>query len=133
MLRYILAGVLVAISSVSYAASVTIEYDEPTTNAAGNPITNLRETVIYLRQDNGTEQVTRVPATAVSGGGHVSQRVTVADPPLCGSAMITVQASAVNLANVEGARSSAVSATITSGVVGCNVPSSPSNVTITIN
>lgn len=133
MLRYTLSALMVLVSSVSYAASVTVEYDEPSTNLAGNPLTNLRDTVIYYRQDNGIEQSLVVPATAVSGGGHISQRVTLADPPLCGSTMVSVQVSARTLANVESQRTETVSATIMSNAVGCNVPSAPSNVIITIN
>lgn len=122
------------VSLTAYAGTATITYTEPSTNAAGNPLTNLKETTIYWKQDTGAEVAVKVPASAVSGGGAISKVLTIADPPLCGSTTVTVQvtASNTNTTNFESTRSAAVSGTRAASTTGCSTPNAPFNIQITI-
>lgn len=125
---------LMGMANMSYAGTATLAYTEPSQNAAGNPVLNLKETTIYLRQDGGVEQVIKVPASALTGGGAITKVVTIADPPLCGSTTVTAQVSAsnTNVTNFESVRSATVSATKAASTVGCATPNAPFNITITL-
>lgn len=128
--------VMVMLSTVMvYAATtLTVQYTEPSVNQAGNPLTNLKETTIYYKQDAGVEQVVKVPASKPAGGGAISRVITVNDPALCATTTITVQASAsnTNTTGFESPRTGAVSATKNAVVAGCTVPNGPSGLVITI-
>ena len=60
--------------------TVTISYTEPTTGTDGKPLTNLAYTTIYYNAGEGPVIAKVVPASKKSGGGAVSQRITVALP-----------------------------------------------------
>jgi len=125
---------MVGVASVSYAGTATITYTEPSTNQAGNALTNLKETTVYWKQDAGAEQSIKVPASALSGGGVITKVITIVDPPLCGSTIVTAQVSAsnTNVTNFESVRSGVVSGTKSANQTGCTVPNSPFNLTITV-
>lgn len=125
---------MVGMSSMSYAGTATISYTEPSTNVAGNPLTNLKETTIYWKQDGGAEQVVKVPAASANGGTPLAKNIVIADPVLCGATTVTVQVSAsnTNVTNFESARSAVASGTKVGSVVGCTTPNAPFNITITI-
>jgi hypothetical protein len=124
---------LMGMANMSYAGTATLAYTEPSQNAAGNPLLNLKETTIYFKQDGGVEQVITVPAVA-TGGRAITRTVTFVDPPLCGSTTLSAQVSAsnTNLTNFESVRSAVVTATKAASTVGCATPNAPSNITITI-
>ena len=125
---------LMGMANVSYAGTMTAVYTEPTQNVAGNPITNLKETTIYFRQDGGAEQTVKVPATASVGGGVITRVITIVDPLPCTSTTVTAQVSSsnTNVTNFESVRSAVVSATKPASTVGCGIPNAPFNLTITI-
>jgi len=125
---------VVAITSLSYAATtVTVSYIEPSATVGGQSITNLKEIVIYLKQDAGAEVAHRFPATKASGGGAVSKIITVADPPVCGKSTITVFATAVSTDNLESLRAGPASTTRDVSTVGdCVKPKFPTNLQIII-
>lgn len=125
---------LTVMSMAQAASSVTLTYTEPSTNQAGNPITNLKETTIFLKQDGGVEQIIKVPASKPAGGGAIVKTAPINDPPLCGSTTIVAQvtASNTNVANFESPRSTQASAVKTASQTGCATPNGPSNLIITI-
>lgn len=124
----------VVVTSMSYAATtVTISYIEPSQTVGGQPITNLKEIVIYLKQDTSAEIAHRFPATKASGGGAVSKVIAVADPPVCGKSTITAFATAVSTENLESLRAGPVSTTRDVSTVGdCVKPKFPTNLQIII-
>jgi len=124
------------VSVVFAATNVTVIYQEPSTNAAGNLLTNLKETTIYWKQDGGLEQKITVPASNPNGGALVNRTFSVNDPPVCGSTVVTAQASAsnTNATNFESVRTGSASATKNvSGDPACSTVNPPGNLTITIN
>ena len=125
---------VVIVTSMSYAATtVTISYIEPSQTVGGQPITNLKEIVVYLKQDAGAEVAHRFPATKASGGGAVSKVITVADPPVCGKSTITAFATAVDTSNNESTRAGPVSTVRdVSQTTECKKPKFPTNLQITI-
>lgn len=125
---------LMGLANVSYADTVTFVYTEPTQNVAGNPVTNLKETTVYFKQDGGLEQIVKAPASALTGGGVITKVVTIVTPLPCTSTTITAQvtASNTNVTNFESARSGVVTATKPASTVGCSTPNAPFNLTITI-
>lgn len=58
-------------------AEVTVEYDEPTTNEDGSALSDLQKTTVFYDMGGGTVKASDVPATSVSGGGHITEKVTV--------------------------------------------------------
>lgn len=117
-----------------YAATVQITYVEPNKTQAGSPLTNLKETTIYYKQDNNAEQSIKVPASSMMGGGTIVKTFTVVDPSVCGKTTVTVQvtASNTNVTNFESVRSASVSATKDDSTAsGCIIPNVPSGVTLT--
>ena len=60
--------------------SVTISYTEPTTGTDGKPLTNLAYTTIYYNAGDGPMIAKVVPASQKTGGGSVSQTITIALP-----------------------------------------------------
>jgi hypothetical protein len=116
------------------ASSVTLQYTEPSTNQAGNPLTNLKETTIYLKQDGGVEQIIKVPASGPAGGGAIVKTTPINDPPLCGSTTVVAQVTASNtlVTNFESPRSAQATGTKAANTAGCALPNAPFNLTITI-
>lgn len=51
-------------------------YEEPSINKSGKPITDLDHTSIFVQVDDGEVTKLRdVPATAATGGGHISELI----------------------------------------------------------
>lgn len=76
-----------AITFTLSGAELTLTYDEPTTNEDGSALQDLAMTriVVDILDLNGQihplappPQVIDVPATALGGGGHISQIISVA-------------------------------------------------------
>ena len=61
-------------------STVTISYTEPTTSTDGKPLTNLSYTTIYYNAGEGPVVAKVVPASKKTGGGAVSQSITIALP-----------------------------------------------------
>ena len=61
-------------------STVTISYTEPTTGTDGKPLTNLAYTTIYYNAGEGPVIAKVVPASKKTGGGSVTQRITIAAP-----------------------------------------------------
>lgn len=61
-------------------STVTISYTEPTTGTDGKPLTNLAHTTIYYNAGDGPVIAKVVPASQKTGGGPVSQTITIALP-----------------------------------------------------
>jgi hypothetical protein len=57
--------------------TVTVSYTEPTSNAAGLPLTNLAKTTIYYDVGNGLVRAKEVPATRATGGGTITQTISI--------------------------------------------------------
>jgi len=119
---------------MSYAATtVTVSYIEPSQSVGGQPITDLKEIVVYLKQDAGAEVPHKFPATKATGGGSVTKVITVADPPVCGKTTISVTATAVDTSNNESVRAGPVSTVRdVSQLPACLKPKEPTNLKITI-
>ncbi len=58
-------------------SSVTITYTEPTTGTDGKPLKNLSHTTIYYNTGDGPVIAKVIPASQKSGGGSVSQTVSI--------------------------------------------------------
>jgi len=129
-------AVMVAVfllSGAAMAATVTVTYTEPSQTVGGSPITNLKETAIFWKQDAKAEVKLVVPATKATGGGAITRTITVADPPVCGLTTITATATATDTAGNESVRSAPVSTTRdNSKTPACAKAKAPSNLTITI-
>ena len=63
-------------------STATITYTEPTTGTDGKPLTNLAHTTIYYNTGDGPIIAKVVPASQKTGGGSVSQTITIASPNL---------------------------------------------------
>ena len=61
-------------------STVTISYTEPTTGTDGKPLTNLAYTTIYYNAGEGPVVAKVVPASQKTGGGAISQSITIALP-----------------------------------------------------
>lgn len=133
MTRIIIVLIAVLFTAASaMAGTATVQYAEPAVTVAGTPLTNLKETTIYWKQDNGVEQAIKVPAVTATGNNQISRGVSFTDPALCASTTVTVAVTASNTSNVESARTSPVSVTTTNSSPGCAVPNSPTNLRVTI-
>lgn len=127
------AFVLLLMGGVGHAATtVTVSYIEPSQMVSGDPITNLKEIVLYLKQDNGVEQKIVMPATKPSGGGAVTKTIPVNDPPFCKTTTIVAHATAVNTVGNESARAGPASVTKSAVTPDCGKSKEPTNLTITI-
>lgn len=74
---------------------------EPTTQADGTPLTNLAKTSIYRNYGKGFIKTKDVPATSASGGGKITETLTVAVDP--GKSIdLTICVTATNSLGVEG-------------------------------
>lgn len=125
-------AMLIAADLIHAATTVTVSYIEPSTMVSGDPITNLKEIAIYLKQDSGVEQKILVPATKASGGGTVTKSITVTDPAACKTTTITVHATAINTVGTESVRAGPVSV-VKSGVTPeCTKAKAPTGLTITV-
>ncbi len=58
-------------------STVTVSYTEPTTGTDGKPLTNLAHTTIYYNTGDGPVIAKVVPASQKTGGGSVTQSVTI--------------------------------------------------------
>lgn len=114
------------------AGTATIQYTEPTVTVAGTPLTNLKETTVYWKQDAGVEQIIKVPASSVNGGAQISRVVTFVDPTVCTSTVISAVITAANILNVESARTASVQAIKAGDTTGCAIPNAPTNLRVTI-
>ena len=76
---------------------LTVDYDEPTTNANSSPLTDLKETVVWYALGGQPAVVcVTTPASQPTGGGHLSVACTV--PVLDGQEVeVTVTATAADL------------------------------------
>jgi hypothetical protein len=125
--------VLVLLGSFGHAATtVTVSYIEPSLTVGGDPITNLKEIVLYLKQDSGVEQKILVPATKAAGGGSVTKTITVTDPAACKTTTVTVHATAVNTLGNESVRAGPVSVVKSAVTPDCGKAKAPTGLTITI-
>jgi hypothetical protein len=81
--------------------TVTVSYTEPTTNAAGLPLTNLAKTTIYYDMGAGPVRAREVPASRETGGGAITQTISI---PLKQKpeATVCVFVTATNTEGVEG-------------------------------
>jgi hypothetical protein len=57
--------------------SVTVSYTEPSATAAGGPLEDLAKTSIYYDLGRGRTLAKEVPATNPTGGGQISETVTI--------------------------------------------------------
>lgn len=57
--------------------TVHVSYREPSFTVKGNPITSLAKTSIYYDLGNGRTLAKEVPATRPSGGGELSEAITI--------------------------------------------------------
>jgi hypothetical protein len=58
-------------------STITVSYTEPTVGTDGKPLENLARTTIYVDAGGGPMIAKIVPATKPSGGGKVSEQVTL--------------------------------------------------------
>lgn len=58
-------------------STITVSYTEPTTGTDGKPLTNLAHTTIYYNAGDGPVIAKVVPASQKTGGGSVSQAITI--------------------------------------------------------
>ena len=122
------------VASDVFADTVQFSYTEPTKTVEGKPLTALKEVTIYWKQDNGVEQIVRIPASAPTGGGQMSKTVTIANAPLCGSTTIVAQATAsnTNATDFESVRTPQISKVKSNIPLSCSTPNEPSSLTLTI-
>jgi hypothetical protein len=60
--------------------TVTVLYNEPTHDQAGHPMTALSKTTIYYDVGNGRIRAKEIPSTGPSGGGQISETITIPIP-----------------------------------------------------
>lgn len=65
-------------------STITVAYTEPTTGTDGKPLTNLAYTTIYYNAGDGPVIAKVVPASQKTGGGAVSQVITIPLPKQTG-------------------------------------------------
>lgn len=58
-------------------STVTVAYTEPTTGTDGKPLANLAKTTIYVDAGAGPMIAKVVPATKPTGGGKMSEHITL--------------------------------------------------------
>lgn len=128
-----LAFVLLLMVTFGHAATtVTVTYIEPSQMVSGEPLTNLKEIAIYLKQDSGVEQKILIPATKASGGGSVTKVITVNDPAFCKTTTITAHATAINTVGNESVRAGPATVTKSAVTPDCGKSKEPTNLTITV-
>ncbi len=98
-----------AITITPSGAELTVDYDEPTTNADGTALDDLKITTIWY-QVQGTPapvKALEVAATQAAGGGHISKPITV--PTFSGKLIfVDVWATATDRSGNESAKSNIV-------------------------
>jgi hypothetical protein len=121
MLGRLLAGTVVGFTFLTETAAqaptltpssllpeVTIQYDEPTLNADGSPLTNLAKTSIFCQIP--TEQPEQLifdePASQATGGGHVVRVLIVS--AVSHRDTVTCRATATNQLGAQSAYSEPV-------------------------
>jgi hypothetical protein len=60
--------------------TVHVAYTEPTVKAESHPLKALAKTTIYYDMGQGRTEAKQVPATTPSGGGEISETITVPLP-----------------------------------------------------
>ena len=70
-----------ALDATQVSKTLRITYDEPTTNIDATPLTDLGGTLIQVIADGTALPDVDVPASAPTGGGSVSQDVSVPFTP----------------------------------------------------
>lgn len=58
-------------------STIHVSYTEPSMNLEGDPLTSLAKTSIYYDIGHGRTLAKEVPATQLSGGGEISETITV--------------------------------------------------------
>ena len=58
-------------------STIHVSYTEPSMNLKGDPLTSLAKTSIYYDIGHGRTLAKEVPATQLSGGGEISETITV--------------------------------------------------------
>jgi len=88
-----------------------VDYTEPTTNAAGQPLGGggLASVRLYWRVDDGPETVVTLPVSSPKGG--LRRRFLLTIPAISGTLSITL--TAVNMGGKESARTAPMTKTIT--------------------
>jgi len=119
-LRPILISVslLVCLATDSFAINFTVtgtnvesSYTEPTVNEDGSPLSDLAKTTIYYDLGAGQVKALDVPASSPTGGGQISQTVTV--PIVSGQeANVKFWATATDTSGNESAPSNSVTVRI---------------------
>ena len=57
--------------------TVSVSYTEPSVSIEGKPLTDLAKTTIYYDLGSGRVLAKEIPATKPTGGGQISQTITV--------------------------------------------------------
>ena len=57
--------------------TVSVSYTEPSVSIEGSPLTDLAKTTIYYDLGSGRVPAKDIPATKPTGGGQISQTITV--------------------------------------------------------
>jgi len=81
--------------------SLTVSYVEPTTNANGQPLTNLAKTTIYHDLGKGLLKYKDIPATKPQGGGTIQEKILLTLPKEV-SMQVTICVTATNTHGQEG-------------------------------
>ena len=58
-------------------STIHVSYREPSMNLEGDPLTSLAKTSIFYDIGHGRTLAKEVPATQVSGGGEISETITI--------------------------------------------------------
>lgn len=109
-----------------------VEYDEPTTTINGDPLTNLKETIIEYRYPPvvpwSNEHKVFVPATSSAGGGHIVKELQYEFPDDTDYSQVTTIEVAVNAVNIYGVTKGGVQTTAPAKL---EIPDGVTNITIT--
>lgn len=97
-----------AIDASVTGIQVTVTYQEPTTSADGAPLSDLSHTTIYHNFGGPKVEAARVPATAPTGGGTITQTITIPVPE-SREADIEIWATATDISGNESTESVRVS------------------------
>lgn len=95
-----------AANTCTYLATAT----EPTKKISGAPLDNYKQTNLKAAVNGGTFAVTVKPATALTGGGVVTQNFSFVTSA-CNITTFTVKASGTNTLNIEGPDTAPVTVT----------------------
>lgn len=100
-----------AITGNLTGSEVNVSYDEPTTNADGSPLTDLKETSVYYDVGLGAVKIKTNPAATPSGGKSITNTFVI--PVSTGvAAVATLWATATDTSGNESAKSANISVRI---------------------